>query len=430
MKNRFGTSEIILYDDPRITARVQSSMDKTLDCIKAEPFSNQDRTELLLGKTTSSLTGMQYISDIYRINGGFNFTVPCCVNIQLKMEYNEKISDLKAVVRDNDKWTEIPANLENGHAVFGLRSMDSVYVVTVPKATEAEVTEDGYEYSSDADERICLSVPAKAVNEPTSISIKVLLPDCEVAKKVQKAKDKYNIMAISPCLCVEYKGSKMFKKRVTVTLPLNQPTNSQDYETILLTLEEDTVSRVKTTVRVGNNSIVSSEIQSQKILLHSSQVYALVKKTADVKLLHDEVLLNLGLARYYKVLSFRDSKDLRSLLIECAPLAMVQHILDQRKKEGYVLERNGGQSNPLLLRQEQRLRMDITGNIEKDVTIPQVAYFITVLFGAQDQKTFFPYKIKGVLGGTHFGNLTISSDNLKRGDLCLVYFDPQFVIGN
>ncbi|KAL3858041.1 hypothetical protein ACJMK2_012657 [Sinanodonta woodiana] len=397
-------------------------MDKKLDCIRAEPFSNRDRTELLLGRTPSSLTGMQYISDIYRINGGFNFTVPCCVSIQLKMKYNEKISELKAIVKDNDKWTEIPATLENGHAVFGLRSMDSVYVVTVPKATEAEVTEDGYEYSSDADDRICLSVPAKAVDQPTSISIKVLLPDCEVAKRIQNAKDKYVIMAISPCLCVEYKDSRRPKKPVTLTLPLNQPTNSQDYETILLSLEEDTVSRVKTTVRIGDKSVVSSDVLSPK-----NQVYAIVKKKSDVKLLHDEVLLNLGLARYYKILSFRDSKDHKVLLIECTPLAMVQHVIDERKKDGYILERNGGQSNPLLLRQEQRLRMNIAGNIEKDVTFPQVAYFITVLFGAQDQKTFFPFKIRGALGGTHFGNLTISSDNLKRGDLCHVHFDPEFL---
>ncbi|KAK3588682.1 hypothetical protein CHS0354_028890 [Potamilus streckersoni] len=414
-----------MHDDPRIIARVQSSMDKTLDCIKAEPFSNRDRTELLLGKTTSSLTGMQYISDIYRINGGFNFTVPCCVNIQLKMKYNEKIRDLKAVVRDNDKWTEIPANLENEYAVFGLRSMDCVYVITVPKATETEVTENGYEYSSDADKRICLRVPAKAVDQPTAISIKVLLPDDEVAKKVQNFRDKYNIISISPCLCVEYKEPEKLIKRVTVSLPLNQPPNSQDYKTTLLTLDEDSVSQVKTTVRVSENSVVSSDVPSPK-----NQLFALVKKTADVTLLHDETLLGFGLARYYKVLSFRDFKNIKAILIECIPMAKVKQVIEERKKEGYVLERNGGQSNALILRQEQRLRVDITGNIEKDVAIPQVAYFITVLFAAQDQKIFFPYKIKGTIEGTHFGNLIISSDNFKRGDLCSAYFDPTFVKDN
>ncbi|KAK3588685.1 hypothetical protein CHS0354_028893 [Potamilus streckersoni] len=416
--------EIVLYDDPRITARVQTSMDNQLDIIKAEPLSNMDRTELLFGQTHSLLSGMQYISDIYRITGGFKFNAPCRVSIQLKMKYNEKISDLKAVVRDSGTWTEIPATLENGHAVFELRSMDCVYVVTVPKTTKAEVTENGYEYSSDADDRVCFRIPANAVNKPTTISIKVMPPDGEVMKKVQQSRDKYDILAMSHCLCVEYKDSDKFKKKVTITLPLIQPPNTRDYETLLLTLGEDSVSKVRTAIRAGDRDTVSSEMHSPKM-----QLYVLAKKTSNVKLLHDEVLLNLGLARYYKVLSFRDSKDLRALLIECTPMEKVQQVINKRKKEGYVLERNGGQSNPLLLRQEQRLRMDLTENIEKDISIPQVAYFITVLFGAEDIKAFFPYKIKGTVGGSHFGNLTISSDNFKRRTLCSMHFDPMFLTG-
>ncbi|KAK3588683.1 hypothetical protein CHS0354_028891, partial [Potamilus streckersoni] len=279
--------EIVLYDHPRITARVKSSLEKKLDNIKAEPFSNRDLTELLADRTPSSLSGMQYISDIYRINGVFNFTDPCSVSIQLKMKYNEKINDLKAIVRDNDKWTEIPATLENDYAVFGLRSMDCVYVVTVPKATEAEVTEDGYQFSSDMDDRISIIVPEKAVSQPTTISIKVLLPDVKIVEKVQQTRDKYNIVAISPCLCVENKIPWNLKKRVTVTMPLNQPRNSQNYEVILLTLEEDIASRVKTIVRIDTkNNVVSSDVPSPKI-----QVFALVKKTDDVNLLYNEILL-------------------------------------------------------------------------------------------------------------------------------------------
>ncbi|KAK3577610.1 hypothetical protein CHS0354_012059 [Potamilus streckersoni] len=157
----------------------------------------------------------------------------------------------------------------------------------------------------------------------------------------------------------------------------------------------------------------------------SNQLYALVKKTVDVPRLHGEIFLKLGLARYYKVLSFRGLKRRKVLLIECTPLEKVQQVIDERIKKGYALEPKGGESLPMLLRQTQRLRIDITGKILKDVMYPNSAYFITVLFDAHDPMTPFSFKISAAIGGTYFGNLNILSDKMKRGELFSSYFDPD-----
>ncbi|KAL3858281.1 hypothetical protein ACJMK2_012933 [Sinanodonta woodiana] len=391
--------------------------------IKAKPMTNLERGQFNGLDSTLKLTGTQIVSDIFHVKGNFQFVMPCMVHFQLKVEIDEKLMDLKAVIRENGDMKQIDAHYQDGYVTFSCKKTDLMYIVSTPKVTNVEITElNEYEYASDADETIRVNFPLGSVSEPTPVSFKVIPPNEDVAQKVQSTRSTYAILAISKCLCVESKGKDLnLKKKATLQLPINIPDDTDDYELTLFVVKEDSVEEVKASINKSEGKALSSEVSTMKTM-----VYALMKnRTSLGPTIYNEILYHLGKVRYYKLLTFRDKKYPNVIWVECCPLESVQAVIQKRRTDGYILERHGGESNTLCFRQNQKIRAEVGGKIAKDSGIPPSKYLITVLFDAEDKVAYFPF-VKKATGSSANAVVKLVSDNFQKGkELWSLFFDPD-----
>ncbi|KAK3586399.1 hypothetical protein CHS0354_013102, partial [Potamilus streckersoni] len=75
-------------------------------------MSNFDRCQFIGLDSMVKFTGTQMVSDIFHVEGNFQFSMPCKVHFQLKVEIDEKLMDLKAVIRENGNMKQIDADFQ------------------------------------------------------------------------------------------------------------------------------------------------------------------------------------------------------------------------------------------------------------------------------------------------------------------------------
>ncbi|KAK3606423.1 hypothetical protein CHS0354_041359 [Potamilus streckersoni] len=354
-----------LYDNPEINVEVPLNY---IGGLKAEPLSNEKKNEQILHlpnliKEKCCRLGTSDRSEMFQINGCFNFEEEQKVMVKFHGDESSQYLDFCAVVKDTT-WIEIPAEHK-------------------------------------------------------------LLP--VIKEKLEKLKIAFKdpiIEHMSLCLIMGNPDNTHLIKPVKVQLPFNPLASSGNSKTLMVRLNRDDQAVVSDTKPINNAAAAATAVLTMLISFSCSIVQTKQPVRDDkssMNALRDEFLYMVGEAKRCTLLTFMNKPKslIRTEIIEKEAKEKVKETM---WKKGFQSLDEG--SEVITLRKGQRIRVDLSGRIQRPQTRKYFGMFVVFQPYLDTKCMEFRFEINNQMGAALHGEIRYSSDNFDKRVLHTLHFDP------
>ncbi|KAK3090670.1 hypothetical protein FSP39_013581 [Pinctada imbricata] len=344
--------------------------------------------------------------------------------IKVKRDENAIVEDRSwtAMIRFNNEWKTEEATKDGDFLVFRSDAVESFFILSAPKEKEFFVSPTGCQYKHKADDRIEINFPEGAVDVQQHFKVQVFPVKVE-EMKIRRATfpKEYHFVSLSKGVHVDGKLNQSVELKLPLeTIDEEAMKDDKDLEIVSFHVVGDNVEVMRNTQYVKKGNIVSTSVKSFSIIVHGC-----VRRDSMNSASSMEALIGLGFMHHCKLLTLFNKTNERFIKIWCELVKKedADRILNDRLQSEENLGKIDGIPKDVFIREEERIRVDITGNSEINKAIVKMASLLITFIPIADQNhIFIPVDKKA--GGAHYTTITYSKDRFGKGPLHSASFDP------
>lgn len=345
------------------------------------------------------------------------------VAIKAANQTEDKILQAYVLHVNEGNWKLYDTHHKGKYVVFRAEKVNAFFILGTFIGRDFVVHPSGSLYIHETDRRVRLEFPKECVEKPEILKVTVFpVKVDEMKKRIATFPDQHKFLSVTKVLHVQ--GCD-FTKKVTVHLPLEnlvEQREDMDDEYLLFHIEGNEVTQFKNQYMKRQDGILVTKVDR-----FCSYVGLQVPKSKANSVDTMEVLVLANRMYPCKLLTFVDRISDKLVQVWCEVI----------KKENYKahakshLEENPNQkkinnsiSEDIFIKEQQRLRVDVTGNSSIGKSTLKTSLLITFI-PAADGNHIFPTlsRILGI-GVQPFTTIIYQADSMRRGILNMVDFDP------
>ncbi|XP_052096042.1 uncharacterized protein LOC127731152 [Mytilus californianus] len=384
----------------------------------------EDRPEVINGLVFQE--GQQLMSDIFQVTGA-----PFCTSEKILLRFPLSTGALppssmvKVKVKYGTKWTDLNGEFKNNYIEFEAKMISAFVAVVGFRGIHREVTTAGHSFVSDDDTRVRMSIPKNSFSVPCITKFRFIQINRNrmYGYKETCKEDCHGIVACSDILNVTHDGNVDINKPILVHLPILHDIEDSNSEIVLFerNLEGSLSIRIVNdaiqcephgncytfAVSCLNNSIALGKVKRKILkknknkLLEEFDLYCGLEHICNIMTYMDKNLLTVGVVK---------------LWVEIVEKRFTTRILRKRANEG-LFEVPGSRSPDIRMKEQDVVRMEMDGTIQKIREIPSEHYSIVYLSTARDNYRSFHVEERRDSRGRQVGILNFISDTHGDGFL-------------
>ncbi|CAC5397359.1 unnamed protein product [Mytilus coruscus] len=384
----------------------------------------EDRPEVINGLVFQE--GQQLMSDIFQVTGA-----PFCTSEKILLRFPLSTGALppssmvKVKVKYGTKWTDLNGEFKNNYIEFEAKMISAFVAVVGFRGIHREVTTAGHSFVSDDDTRVRMSIPKNSFSVPCITKFRFIQINRNrmYGYKETCKEDCHGIVACSDILNVTHDGNVAINKPILVHLPILHDIEDSNSEIVLFerNLEGSLSIRIVNdaiqcephgncytfAVSCLNNSIALGKVKRKILkknrnkLLEEFDLYCGLEHICNIMTYMDKNLLTVGVVK---------------LWVEIVEKRFTTRILRKRANEG-LFEIPGSRSPDIRMKEQDVVRMEMDGTIQKIREIPSEHYSIVYLSTARDNYRSFHVEERRDPRGRQVGILNFISDTHGDGFL-------------
>ncbi|VDI17002.1 Hypothetical predicted protein [Mytilus galloprovincialis] len=382
----------------------------------------EDRPEIINGLVFQE--GQQLMSDIFQVTGA-----PFCTSEKILLRFPLSTGALppssmvKVKVKYGTKWTDLNGEIKHNYIEFEAKMVSAFVAVVGFRGIHREVTTAGHSFVSDDDTRVRMSIPKNSFSVPCITKFRFIQINRNrmYGYKETCKEDCHGIVACSDILNVTHDENVAINKPILVHLPILHDIEDSSSEIVLFerNLEGSLSLRIVNdaiqcephgncytfAVSCLNNSIALAKVKRKILkknknkLLEEFDLYCGLEHICNIMTYMDKNLLTVGVVK---------------LWVEIVEKRFTTRILRKRANEG-LFEVPGSRSPDIRMKEQDVVRMEMDGTIQKIREIPSEHYSIVYLSTARDNYRSFHVEERRDPRGRQVGILNFISDTYGDG---------------
>ncbi|KAK3606420.1 hypothetical protein CHS0354_041356 [Potamilus streckersoni] len=429
IERQYPLTILKLYAVPEIYVELPCGYDGPLD-LEALPTSNEEKNEEMEKmpqeiKDRCMLLGTSDRSEMFKFKGKkFDFQDACKITIKFSGKDISQDLDFYAVIKQNGVWNEIPAELTKDNKVtFKCRRMDYFYIVSCPKTTVTELKRNSsHTYVHQSNPQTSIHFPEGSVENDTQIIIKVVPVTKERLEVLNNVYPNPIIKNMSSdVVSVHMPELKELQKPATLQLHVEENMTSEEYKTLLFTIEGDQAIVSEENVNDIGSGTYSCELRKINKCGLIQIVQPLDDRSLNMEAVKEEFLVAINEATPCRVVTFINQQNnrVRTEIVKIANRRIVHYSLKQQE---YVCL---AEDVPVItLGNGHKVQAHLSGAIRCSSASNSLGFFVIFQTHGENNYMEFDFELHDRNATDHHGKIRYYTGNFKR-EIHTLHFNPR-----